>query len=155
MKTFFIKYLKALIFFISLTYSARAQINLNFEVRKENEPIYFFQKGEKRDTLSKSNMFYLLVSDLLKKDVLIQTENAQIRLTENDSLIRIQYLPGMKYECWYMDTENSQSLSNTNEVVLASFVNGTSQLALGKIQIKISKKKSEEVLIQNTFYYKD
>ncbi len=86
---------------------------------------------------------------------MIQTENAQIQFTENDSLIRIQYLPGMKYESWYVKEEDQSYSTHKKRLILKNFVNGTSQLDRGKVSIKISRKKEENVLIQNLFYYKD
>jgi hypothetical protein len=132
-----------------------SQTQASFEVRKPNDLIYFFEKGAKRDTLVKDNLFYLVISDSLKNNILIQTENAQIQLTENDSLIRIQYLPGMKYESWYVMQEDQWGSSKKKKLILKNFVNGTSQMDRGKVSFKISRKKEEDILIQNAFYYKD
>lgn len=123
-------------------------------VRKDKSLIYFFQQGKKSDTLESSNLFYLLVPDSFKKNLLIQVENAQIQQTKNDSLVTFVFIPGMNYEAWYTKDED-QKISKQKNMFLKSFVNGTNASEKNKITIWFILRKEGVVVLENTYYFKN
>ena len=123
-------------------------------VKKDNTLIYFFQKERKTDTLDTNNRFYLIVSDSLKKDLLIQSENAQLRVTREDSLVTLVKMQGMNYEAWYIKEDDSNKRSAT-KLVLKSFVNGSNSLQYNKMTIRFFSKKEGRLLFENTYFFRN
>ena len=149
------------LFFLSSIVSPPAsysQENLKLVVRAENGPVFFYLKGEKKDsTVSKNNnLFYFVCQESKKKNLLFYIENARIKATDNDSLIRLEYLPGLKYEAWFVNANDStETKDQTEKWVLTSFLNGTSQVQKTQIKVQMHLKKQNEVLLENIYYYRD
>lgn len=123
--------------------------------QKDPSSIYFFYQGVKSDTLSKNkeNLFYLLVSDSLKKDLVIEIDNGQLMVTGNDSLFKLNYIPGFKYESFY---QKKQELGNPpskkSPFEFQTFVNGVSALVVNRIQIVLRHKMTGQMILENTFF---
>ena len=128
------------------------------KIRFKKDPglIYFFQKGKKSDTLQKGqgDVFYLIVPDSLKPFLSIQVDNAQLLLTDNDSLVKLNYVKGFNYESIYLTAENhSQKNGDAKRVEFKTLVNGVSAIDPNHIEIKFIDKREKNVLLRNVFYY--
>lgn len=153
---------------ISILFAANfnllAQKPTSIKVKKRTEMVYFYQEGEKCDTISKNhcNRFYLFVQDSLKKHINIICENAQIQKTKNDSVFTVLYLPGLKYESYFAKKDSisatakkSKIQKNKQNLELISGIDGVSSYYREKIQIKFIDKRSDKVLLENIFYGKN
>lgn len=141
-----------------------AQKPTSIKVKKRTEMIYFYQEGEKCDTISKNycNRFYLFVQDSLKKHINIISENALIQKTKNDSVFTVLYLPGLKYESYFAKKDSvsatakkSKNQKNKQNLELISGIDGVSSYYREKIQIKFIDKRSDRILLENIFYGKN
>jgi hypothetical protein len=153
MRKFYLYFFLVLSTFSSKFYS---QTIHTIKFKKSNQLIYFFQKGIKSDTIVKaqSDVFYLIVPDSLKPYISILVDNAQLLATQNDSLVRINYLPGFNYESLYIKADNTTKKPSVKPPhQLQTLVNGTSALAKNQIRIKIVNKQEEEQVLENVFYY--
>lgn len=137
-----------------------SQTTQKIKFQKNSTLIYFFPKSAKSDSIiEKSNdLFYLVVPDSLKKCVVIFVENGQLLRTANDSLVRLNYMQGLKYESQFVineipDAPGSKTLKK--EFSLISLINGTSSHKKNKILIQVVNKKEDKVLMENVFYYKN
>lgn len=142
---------------IGATYKAQSKV---FKVEAANEWVYFYKKGAVTDSTlnSKNNQFFLVCKEVNKKNLLVYVENARFKPTKNDSLICLEYLPGLKYEAWFVNSEDSiiaNGKTQKGKMVFTSFLNGTSQLHPNNILIQIYLKKENELLISNEYYYQD
>ena len=117
-------------------------------VKKESDKLIFFKKGIKSDSIvkHKSDVFYLVVPDSLKKNISLLTENAQLVPTKNDSLFLLRYLYGVKYEGLYLKEEKE-------DFKFHSLINGASAYEKNMVLIQVVNKKDDEVLIENRFIY--
>ncbi|MES2678483.1 MAG: hypothetical protein V4635_01300 [Bacteroidota bacterium] len=128
--------------------------------KKNSDLIYFFQKDAKSDTLfkNKPNLFYLLVPDSLRSGFVLSVENGRLMPTTNDSLLKFEYLPGLKYETFYAKTTGSQNTGagNKNSMTfeLKTLINGTTDKHKNVIVIRISDKKEDKMQLENIFYYR-
>lgn len=120
---------------------------------KKNQVIYFFQEGTKTDTLSfnKGTRFYLVVSDSLKEQTVIDVENGQLGKTTNDSIVELKFTPGIRYESFFSPGDNTKN-SNTPTFEYRVRINGTATTEANRIRIRIIDRKKEEVQFE-TFYY--
>lgn len=137
----------------NLLYS-QSQEKIRF--KKTSSLIYFFQKGEKHDsiTLNKGDLFYLIVSDSMKPFISIQVENAQLVSTQNDSLVRLNYVKGMNYESIYLLVDyTSQTKIKEKQFEFKTMVNGVSTLKPEIIEIKCIDKREKSVLLRNDYYF--
>lgn len=110
------------------------------------------------DTISKnkSNQFYLIVPDSLKESTVVLIDNAQLLLNKNDSLVNIHYMAGFQYENIYTVKETLESsIKKIKHYEFKSLINGTSALPLPVIKIRILNKKEDEIILENTFFYKE
>ena len=138
----------------------RSQKLEKIKFQKNSSVIYFFQKGVSRDTISKNSgdLFYLLVSDSLKKDIIIFIENGRLAKTLNDSIVKLYHMPGLKYESQFFikETVSEEDLKKIQkQFQLISLINGTSNVQKDKIIIKITSKKENGLIIENAFFYKN
>ncbi|HQQ93385.1 MAG TPA: hypothetical protein PLQ93_02425 [Bacteroidia bacterium] len=126
-------------------------------VRKPDEQFFFYQAGEESDRISKNShdVFVLICGDKLKKDLVFLTENARLLLSEKDSLVRLQYLPGLKYEAWYAKEDQGSGFANESIWVFQSYLNGTSNLDRKSVRIRVLNKKKDELWIENVFLFTD
>jgi hypothetical protein len=130
------------------------------KVRADDGLVYFYKKGETGDSIltKRDNQFYLVCRERQKKEILIHVENARLMATENDSTVFADYLPGLKYEVWFVQSEDSLSADGklqTGKMVFTSFLNGTTPLEKNKIRIQIYLKKENELILENVYDYKD
>lgn len=124
--------------------------------KKDPSLIYFFQKGKKSDTLhaSKESLFYLVAPDSIKKNLTIAVENGELIITPNDSLVKLNYLPGFKYESFYEAEENpSAKKSSRKKYQFKTMVDGTSILHENKISVSLINKQTGGLILENVFVY--
>ena len=146
--------------FVIVSFFLHDQEFSEIHIRKSADHFYFFQKGEKKDTISKNahDIFYLLCGDSLKKNLVFYIENARLLGLPNDSMVQLQYLPGHSYEAWFVKTKSEQGVAgnhSTTKLILNSFLNGSSALPQRSIRIRILNKKDENWILENNFYYLD
>jgi len=130
------------------------------KVRAEDGLVYFYKKGKTGDSVltKNSNQFYLVCKEVQKKNLHIHIDNARLLPTENDSTVFVEYLPGLKYEAWFIQAEDSLGADGKlqkGKMVFTSFLNGTTPLEKNKIRIQIYLKKENELVLSNVYYYKD
>ena len=155
------KFTFSFFFFVSLGLSSQPVEKIKFAKTSYN--FLFFQKGTKSDTISKnkSELFYFIIPDSLKQDVVISVENGRLQKTGNDSLLRLEYLPGLQYETFFSKIEGlklgvDQKKSTKKSMIaleIKTLINGVSDKEKNTVTIKISSKKEEKVILENTFYY--
>jgi hypothetical protein len=139
---------------------AYAQKKDTIYLRKQNAGFFFFQKGKVCDTIvaGRSDHFYLILSDSIKQNFMIETENAQINPSLNDSLVVIKYLPGIRYLNKFVKDEKENDLllgakdkNQISKLIMLTLINGASEMPLQKIKISFSNKISYELLAE--FFY--
>jgi hypothetical protein len=150
------------LFLLCFSATASAQGPAKIKFAKDQGFIYFFLKGDKTDTIVKdrSDIFYLLVNDSLKNSFNLCVENGRLVKTSNDSLVKFEYLPGLKYETFYskrspgsaVDAGIDKKRPPASE--LNTMINGTTDRQKNTILIRITDRREEKVLIENLFYYK-
>lgn len=148
-----------LLYFIFVIFSTTKLYSQKVEtirIRKDPTFIYFFQKGIKSDTIANHSLFYLVVPDSLKKSVSVYLDNGQLITTANDSIVQLNYIQSLKYECIYVSKEESgvDPNSKRKSPELKTLVNGSSSHRLNEIFIRIINKAEDEVLLENTYYLK-
>ena len=131
-----------------------------FYIKAGNEWIYFYKTGQKGDSVitKHNNEFRLVCKEHQKKNLLIQIDNARLMPLGNDSTVFAEYLPGLKYEAWFVQSDDSLSAEGTlqkGKMVFTSFLNGTTQVDKTRIRIQIYLKKENELILENVYYYKD
>ena len=120
--------------------------------------IYFFPKGANTDSVVKNSndLFYLVVPDSLKKHIVVYVENGKLVKTTNDSLVKLNYTQGLKYESQFVISEVAEAPKKLKkEFELISLINGASSYEKNKILIQIINKKEEKVVIENIFFYRN
>lgn len=124
---------------------------------KKDSPLIFFQKDRNSDTLYRKDeqVFYLLVSDALKKSLSIEVENGQMISALSDSLVKINYLPGFKYESLFILSESSKTKGTLPEYEFKTRIDGTSVLTQTKISVSFINKATGGLILQNVFFYKN
>ena len=150
--------------FLSLICTALgAQSVQKIRFGKDASLIYFFQKGAASDTIlkNKNDIFYLLVPDSLKPHMSILVDNGRIQATGNDSLVRIEFIKGLRYESVYALSEEEQSAGKKKKQpaarTLSTFINGTVPEGGRKniMVISIVDRKEEKTVLGNVFYFKN
>lgn len=147
-----------LFLFFFCAFILRAQTTETLHIKKDLFLIYFFQKGVKSDTVlkNKTDLFYLLVPDSLMGHVSVFVENGLLRLTENDSLVRLVYLQGLNYESVYRKEEPGNDNVKLQRRDLKSWINGTPSVDIeNRLVIRIVDHRGNKPIVENTFYYKD
>lgn len=118
----------------------------------------FFQKGAKSDTIlkGKNDLFYLMVPDSLKGMVTLDIENGRLTPTSNDSIVRLEYLKGLRYESSYLrqpDENSTLSKSRTEKLVFKPQINGASEFPEERIKLRIVFKGKENEAFERVFWY--
>lgn len=137
-----------------------AQPTDTIRVRKAPGLIFFFQKSAAGDTVTKqkTDLFYLLVPGGLKADLSIQVENGRLQPTANDSLVRLEFMPGLNYEGLYVLAEEEAGITPKSKKqvrVLNSLINGTTASAQERrIKIRVINKREGKLVLENVFYYR-
>jgi hypothetical protein len=137
------------LFYFNSIYSQSAT---KIKVKKQNYLVYFYQKGIKSDTITalKNNLFYFVLSDSLKFSTKLLLENASYVKTDNDSIIKLIFMPGLKYEAKFtIDSINNKHCK------FESLINGTTTFDKNKILIQVMSAFKDEPLIENKFYFKN
>ena len=147
-----------IIFLITGTLNSQTAQKLKFQ--KNTSLIYFFPKSITADSVIKStnNLFYFVVPDSLKKHITIYVENAKLLKTGNDSIVKLNYMPGLKYESLFIIKELPPAAGSKNFTKvfdLISLINGPSSYQKNKMLIQIINKKEEKVLVENVFIYSE
>ena len=130
-----------------------AQNPEKIKFQKNSSLIYFFPKGANTDSVVKNSndLFYLVVPDSLKKHIVVYVENGKLVKTTNDSLVKLNYTQGLKYESQVAEAPKKLK----KEFELISLINGASSYEKNKILIQIINKKEEKVVIENIFFYRN
>ncbi len=144
--------------FLFVFTNASAQNPEKIKFQKNSTLIYFFPKGENKDSIVKNSndLFYLVVPDSLKKHIVVYVENGKLIKTTNDSLVKLNYMQGLKYESQFVISEVAEAPKKIKkEFELISLINGASSYEKNKILIQIINKKEEKVVIENVFFYRN
>jgi len=140
--------MKVFVFFVFLlsAFLLSAQENEKIRFAKDKRFIYFFQVSKATDTITKgkSDQFIYLVPDSIRRFIVLKSENAQMSPTKNDSILICRYLPGIRYETFFVE--------KTDRLYLQSGINGTSVVPKEKIHIQIIDTRINKVLIENSYY---
>lgn len=145
-----------LIFFTFSKVFSQSPEKIKFQ--KNSTLIYFFQKSANKDSVvnSSNDLFYLVVPDSLKKHIVIYVENGKLIRTSNDSLVRLTYMKGLKYESQFVISEMTEGQKKLKrEFELISLIDGTTTYPKDKLLIQVLNKKEEKVLIENVFFYRN
>ncbi len=143
------------VLFVTTLYSQTPEV---IKVKKTNTNLYFFQKGNSSDTITKTkgNLFYLIVKDTLKNRLNIFIENGQLVKTNNDSVFKLNYVKGMAYECVFVKSVTTEL---KNKVItkydFKCLINGVSAEESKKIIFRFRLKNEPNNLLVNTFYFKE
>lgn len=145
------------IFFVSGSTISQTPGKIKFQ--KNSNLIYFFSKNSTTDSVVKGNtdVFYLVIPDSLKRFVSVCVENGKLLKTTNDSLVKLNYMPGLKYESLFVIKESEDPVDKKlkKEFEFISLINGSSSYTKNKMLIQIVNKKEEKVVIENTYIYKN
>lgn len=144
--------------FLFIFVNASAQKPEKIKFQKNSTLIYFFPKSENKDSIVKNSndLFYLVVPDSLKKHIIVYVENGKLVKTTNDSLVKLNYMQGLKYESQFVISEVTEAPKKIKkEFELISLINGASSYEKNKILIQIINKKEEKVVIENVFFYRN
>lgn len=119
----------------------------SFRIRKDR-PVYFYRMGDNSGPVvaGKSDMFVLLVHDSMKPSVVLDIENGRLENIGRDSVLRLQYLPGMRYEGVFTEKEGKNSV---NKDTFISLVNGITSCHRDSVRISVYDKKKETKLMQD------
>lgn len=147
----------------ALNHQGYAQKKDTIYLRKVNPGFFFFQKGKACDTIvaGKSDLFYLILLDSVKHQFILETENAQINSTLNDSLVVIKHLPGIKYLNKFVKDEKEtdylvdvKSKSQIPKLKMLTLINGASEMPLQKIKVSFINKSSNERMAEFIYFAK-
>jgi len=91
----------------------------------------------------------------------LSVENGRLTNTKNDSILQLEHMPGLKYETFYVKKEAMQiplngakpSKNVVAQLELKTLINGATDKEKNLILIRISNKKEEKVILENSFYY--
>ena len=147
-------FLFIIIFNVFFVLNGICQNPIFIKVKKQNDIVFFYQKGIKNDTITnqKNNLFYFILNDSLKKSISISIDNGRFISTKNDSIIEFKFMPNLKYEAKFIE-ENTTAL--IKKLKFTSLINGSTSFNKNEIKIKIISTKQNKPLIENVFYYKE
>lgn len=131
----------------TITHQLAAQKIERIFVKKDKKQFYFFPKYTFSDTIipTKTDVFYLVLSDSLKMNSIVQTQNAQLQKGNNDSVVVLKYLQGINYIHKYIanaDEVIDTSKIRKNKLILdfTAMIDGPSALPQNKIKISFVDK---------------
>ena len=139
--------------FLCFSWFIYSQKPTPIKVKKQNNIVYFYQKGNKTDTITKqkNNLFYFILNDSLKQSTRIFIDNGRFIATKNDSIIQFIFMPNLKYEAKF----NIKDTLNKKHYHFVSLINGATNSTKNEITIKVISTKHDTPLIENTFYYRE
>lgn len=130
-------------------------INL-LKFKKEAHQLYFFQKKNQNDSIFKdqNDLFYLVIPANYKNNINILLDNGQLIETNNDSIFKLIYIGGFKYESFFnaVDKVNQNNLQ-PKPFEYKTLINGLSILEKNRIKIQIINKKEDVIILENNFIY--
>lgn len=131
-----------------------AQKSNPIKVKKVNTSFYFFQNGNKTDTITKNkgNEFYLIANDSLKKTLTVFIDNGQLVKTLNDSIFIFKYINGFNYECFFKAKETKPG--DPIKYELKTLVNGVSTVPVHTILFVFKKGSEIKPFLEKKFYFK-
>ncbi|MDI1355476.1 MAG: hypothetical protein PSX36_11180 [bacterium] len=145
------------LFLLTGSFIFKAQEPQKIRFSKQSEFIYFFQVGPKSDSIIKnrSDRFYFLVQDSLKQNIFIEVENGMFSRTDNDSILKLDFLPGIKYETVYLKNQEPayKEKKPNSRFELTTRVNGASEFDKRKIRIRVMDKRRNEILMESVFVF--
>lgn len=147
-----------LFIFFSLGLVSFGQEPPTIKVKKINSNVYFFPKNAPGDTIikNKTDLFYLVVSDLIKSKTTIYVENGTFSRTDNDSIYKLNYISGISYECvFYKTTITNKKGEVKNGYEFKSQINGTSGQPKNQVLVYFKYESEVKPFIENRFYYKN
>ena len=113
----------------------------------------FYQSGKATDTIApgKADLFYLSVPDSLKKQIVIHVENGKLDLMNNDSLVKLSHLPGLRYEGLFVNKDANPE----SPLVFKSLINGISTTEKRKVVVKIMNKRKDKLILEKEYYFRE
>jgi len=137
--------------FFCISHTYFSQSSQKIRIRKDQTSFYFFQKGKSTDTISSGHcdLFYIRVSDTLKNELTFWIENAQLQIYQADTVLKLKYIPGLRYEAYFLKKDSADV-----KYKWSNFVNGAAALEKKRIRIQIFDRKDHELLLENNFVYK-
>lgn len=146
------------IFFTFLLYSTIffAQSNNLLKFKKDTQQLYFFQKENQNDSIIKNqnDLFYLVITSNYKSNISILLDNGQLIETNNDSIFKLIYIGGFKYESFFNVVDNvNQNNLQPKPFEYKTLINGLSNLEKNRIKIQIINKKEDIIILENNFIY--
>jgi hypothetical protein len=124
---------------------------------KDHGFVYFFQAGEITDTISKEKgtSFYLLAPDSLKEFFIINVENGKFTLsTKNDSIIKLEHMPGLRYESRFLPAEESSQPLEVAPRKFRTLMNGVSVVPKNTIIIQLIDKRRNKTLAEQQLIFR-
>lgn len=130
---------------------ALAQNPNKIKIKKQDNLVYFYQKGTKSDTITSqsNNLFYFILSDTLKYSTRLFIDNGTFIKTKNDSVIQFIFMPGLKYEAKY----TKDKLMAFKQFKFKSLINGATSYDKNQIVIQVISNLQDNPLIENKFYF--
>ena len=141
-----------LIFNVFFVLNSIGQNPISIKVKKQNDIVFFYQKGAKSDTITKqkNNLFYFILNDSLKKSISISIDNGRFISTKNDSIIEFKFMPNLKYEAKFIE-ENTSAL--VKKIKFMSLINGSTSINKNEIVFlfagKLEEKKQPNLLLES------
>lgn len=126
-----------------------------FRVKRSNALIYFFQKNDSSNIIKEkvSDVFYFVVSDSLKEQLVLEIENGSFYNTNNDSLFRFKFLRGLKYELKFQKSSTKDSVKNKNNYTATQVINGATVSPSNIVLFRVFNKHNQETLLENQFLF--
>ena len=128
---------------------------------KKEAALYFFQTGQKSDTISlnKNDLFYLKITGKLGCETRIEVVNGKLLRTKNDSIFQLKKNSNLQYEHYFQDStfvanKPKGKTMNENCYKFISHINGANESDGRIINIQIYNINTRETLLSNKFYYK-
>jgi len=128
---------------------------------KKEDSFYFFQLGQKSDTISpnKNDLFYLKMTGKLGCNTRIEIENGRLLKTKNDTVYQLKNIPNLQYEHYFQDStfvanKNKPGATNDNCRKFITHINGANEAKGNTVKIVFYNVNSKNVVLSNTFYYK-
>jgi hypothetical protein len=150
------------------SYGFFAQVTEKIKVRRSENDIYLFQKGEKSDTVSngRHDLFFMIVPKHLRCETRIEIENGQLLKAGNDTTYRLKHLSNLNYLHQFNDSTvlvevapNGFKQSAKKVIEKCSLytvlINGSNTSAdASVITIRVINITNDKVILSNRFYYK-
>jgi len=151
--------MRYVLLFVFLSALLHGQTPDKIKIKKE-DGLYFFQIGEKSDTISmnKNDLFYLKFTGTTGCTTRIEIENGRLFKTKNDTVFQLKNVPHLQYEHYYQDTtwvaNKGAKTTNNNCHKFITHINGANEKDGKIIRIQMYNVGTKENVLINTFHYK-